>query len=78
MGIINRLRSALSTPEKHQKSIALKTLKMSPAGASTMGGMDHKEAVAFLIKIGYSRSKIEALLKQYGHSSSEIKSWIRG
>ncbi len=44
--------------EKHQKRIAISTLKMSDVGASIMGGMNKAEARAFLTKIGYSAARI--------------------
>jgi hypothetical protein len=57
----NSLQEALSVPEKHQLAIAKKTLKMSDAGASVMGGMSKKEAVEFLKSIGYSDAKIKKM-----------------
>lgn len=39
---------ALTVFEKHQKKIALATLKMSDVGASIMGGMTKEEARSFL------------------------------
>jgi hypothetical protein len=66
----------LSVPDKHRKKIALATLKMSKSGALVMGGMDHKDAVEFLMSIGYVRRKIEALLKGYSHSSKDIKGFF--
>ena len=49
---------SLSVFEKHQKQIAIKTLKMSDVGANIMGGMTKKEARDFLRKIGYSDKQI--------------------
>lgn len=40
----------LSVPEQHQKKIALKTLKLSDAGARIMGGMTKDQARSFLAK----------------------------
>jgi hypothetical protein len=37
--------------DKHQLSIARKTLKMSVAGALIMGGMNHSEARLVIIKL---------------------------
>jgi len=51
----------LSVPDTHQKSIALKTLKMSDVGANVMGGMTKAQARTFLKKIGYSAEKIAKL-----------------
>lgn len=54
----------LSVPEKHQLAIAKKTLKMSDAGANIMGGMNKKEAVDFLKKIGYSDKQIKKMSEE--------------
>jgi len=54
----------LSVPQKHQLAIAKKTLKMSDAGASVMGGMSKKEAVEFLKSIGYSDAKIKKMSEE--------------
>jgi HSP90 family molecular chaperone len=51
----------LSVPQKHQKQIAIKTLRMSDAGASIMGGMSKDEAREFLASIGYSAEQIERI-----------------
>jgi DNA-directed RNA polymerase subunit RPC12/RpoP len=70
----------LSVPEKHQLKIAKKTLQMSDAGANIMGGMDKKEARAFLKKIGYSDDKIAGLeeaLLEFG-DDPKYKSVARG
>ncbi len=56
-----RSRRALSVPERHQKNIAIKTLKMSDLGAKIMGGMTKAEAREFLKSIGWSDSKIRRL-----------------
>ncbi|MBE3101959.1 MAG: zinc ribbon domain-containing protein, partial [Firmicutes bacterium] len=59
-------------PEKHQLKIAKDTLKMSDAGAGAMGGMNKKEARAFLKKQGWSdarRAKLEESKLQ------EMKDW---
>lgn len=56
-----KLARSLTVPERHQKNIALKTLKMSDAGARVMGGMTKEEAREFLQSIGYSESKIRRL-----------------
>jgi hypothetical protein len=44
--------------ERHQKKIAIDTLRMSDMGANIMGGMTKDEARAFLAKIGYSAQQI--------------------
>jgi hypothetical protein len=51
----------LSVPEKHQKKIALQTLKYSDAGAKIMGGMTKDEAKKFLKSIGYTDRQIKKL-----------------
>ena len=56
-----RITGELSDFEKHQKQIAISTLKMSDAGASVMGGMSKKEARDFLRLIGYSDERIKRL-----------------
>jgi len=56
-----RSRRALTVPQKHQKAIALKTLKMNDVGVKVMGGMTKEEARDFLKSIGYSDSKIRQL-----------------
>lgn len=48
-------------PERHQKKIALDTLKMNDVGVSIMGGMNKDEARAFLKSVGYSKEEIEML-----------------
>lgn len=63
----------LSIPEKHQLKVALDTLKLNKVGAMVMGGMNHKEAVAFLRRVGYSDEKIKSILKFNEHSENEIK-----
>lgn len=48
----------LTIPEKHQKRIAVDTLKLSDIGANILGGMDKVQARQFLTKIGYSPVRI--------------------
>ncbi len=50
----------LDTFQKHQKKIAIATLRMSDAGARIMGGMTKDEARAFLKRIGLTPEKYEA------------------
>lgn len=57
----------------HQKNIALKTLKLSDVGAKTMGGMNHKDAIDFLLKNGYTESRLKGMLKKHGHNDEEIE-----
>jgi len=54
---------ALTTSQKHQKAVAIKTLKMSDTGARIMGGMTKEEAREFLKSIGYTQRQIERLEK---------------
>jgi hypothetical protein len=63
----------LGVPEKHQLKVALDTLKLNKVGAMVMGGMSHKEAIAFLRSIGYSDEKIKSILQFNKHSEDEIK-----
>jgi hypothetical protein len=53
----------LDVPQKHQKNIAISTLKMSDAGARIMGGMTKEEARAFLKSIGYTDRQIAEIEK---------------
>ena len=48
----------LSVPQKHQKKVSIKTLRMSDMGVLIMGGQTKPEARAFLLSIGYSPSRI--------------------
>ena len=52
---------SLSVPEQHQKSVALKTLKMPDAMVGVMGGMDKDEARKFLKSIGYTDAQVRKL-----------------
>ena len=63
----------LSTPERHQKQIAIKTLKMSDAGAKIMGGMTKQEAREFLKKIGYTDTQIAKLEESKSAKSVYIR-----
>ena len=47
--------------DKHRKAIAIKTLKLSDAGAFVMGGMSKAEARAFLRSIGWTAERIASL-----------------
>ena len=60
----------------HQRNIAIATLKMSIAGANIAGGMNHKEAVDFLLSNGVAKEKIIILLNNNGHSKEDIKSFF--
>ena len=52
---------SLSVPEKHQKNIALKTLRMPDAMVGVMGGMDKEQAREFLKEIGYTDAQVRRL-----------------
>ena len=58
-------KQSLTIFDKHQKKIALSTLKMSAVGATIAGGMTKDEARAFLKKIGYSDAQIKKVEKQW-------------
>lgn len=62
---------------KHQVKIAISTLEMSKVGASIMGGMDHKEAVAVLRNHGMSDVLIRLNLLKAGHSEEDIKEFMQ-
>jgi len=47
--------------KRHQKKIAIDTLKMTDAGASVMGGMTKDDARSFLKSIGYSTVAIRKI-----------------
>lgn len=55
------MKQKLSTFERHQKKIALSTLKLTDAGASILGGMTKEEARNFLRRLGYSAQQIAKL-----------------
>jgi len=69
---IDRIKESVDIFDKHKKQIALKTLKMNDVGASVMGGMSKKEALEYLMKIGYSKEQLEKILTYNGHSEDEI------
>ncbi len=54
--------ATLTTPQVHQKRIAIDTLKMSDAGARIMGGMSKPFARAFLVDpCGWTAARIAKL-----------------
>ncbi len=53
----------LTVFEKHQKRIAISTLKMSDKGSILAGGMDKIEAREFLARIGYTPERIAGYRK---------------
>jgi hypothetical protein len=56
----------------HQKKVALDTLKLHRTGAAIMGGMNHREAVEFLLESGMGEDAIKRQLRCYGHSDPDI------
>ena len=58
---IKEAKTELTVPQKHQFSIAKRTLGLSDEGAKILGGMTKAEARAFLSKIGWSKTKIAKL-----------------
>lgn len=52
-------KKQLDTFQRHQKRIALDTLRMHDVGAFIMGGMSKEEARSFLKLIGYSQAQVE-------------------
>jgi hypothetical protein len=51
----------LDTFQRHQKRIALDTLRMSDVGAQLMGGTDKPAARNFLRSIGYTAAQLTQL-----------------
>lgn len=70
------MKKALAVPERHQLKIALDTVRMSTVGASIMGGMDHRQAIAFLRKVGFTDENIRVKLEDAGHSEPDIKALL--
>lgn len=66
------MKKELSVPEKHQRMIALKTLTMHEAGASIMGGMNHRQAVEVLRNLGMDNLAIKSRLMAAGHDAAAI------
>jgi hypothetical protein len=55
------MKRTLSVPEKHQKKIAIETLRMHDATVGVLGGMNKEEARTFLKSIGYTNEQIVKL-----------------
>jgi hypothetical protein len=53
------------TPKQHQKNIAYKTLRMTPAMAKIMGGMSFEEAYEIIFKTPLKPRLLE-LIAEYG------------
>lgn len=64
------------TPEQHQLAIAKATLKMTPAGARVMGGMDYETAYELVFKRDL-RERLKFLIELYGdsHLDWELKKY---
>lgn len=54
----------MDTAKKHQMAIARKTLRMTPAGARIMGGMDFPAAYEFVFKTPL-RERLDYLVSEY-------------
>jgi len=54
----------MNTAQKHQLAIARKTLRMTPAGARIMGGMDFPSAYEFVFKTPL-RERLYYLVSEY-------------
>lgn len=67
---ISKIAKTLSVPEQHQKSIAIKTLKMNDI-MSRMMGMSKDDARKFLKEIGYTDQKIKDIEKGKSAASSK-------
>ncbi len=58
------MRKTLSVPEKHQKRIAIQTLKMNDKILGVMGGPTKEEARTFLKSaVGFTDQQIQTLEK---------------
>ncbi len=55
------MKKNLTVPEKHQKAVAIQTLKYHDAAVAIMGGMTKEQARLFLMTIGYSKEQIAKL-----------------
>jgi len=58
----------MNVAQKHQKAIAYKTLRMTPAGARIMGGMDFETAY-YLIFREKLRERLAYLIAEYPNPS---------
>lgn len=59
------------TPQDHQTAIAIRTLKMAAPMAGVMGGPSKEEARRYLLSIGWSQAKIDALTQETTIESGE-------
>jgi hypothetical protein len=67
-----KTESVMDVPTKHQMKIALDTIKMSKMGAQMMGGMNHEEAIEFLLSHGYTSNQVKNMLLKAGHDANEF------
>ena len=66
-------RGNLTVPEKHQKRIAIQTLRMSEIGAHIAGGPSLVDAIHILRDLyGYNDLMLRNKLKRYGHAPQDI------
>ena len=70
-------KKKLSIPEKHQRNIAIKTLKYSDIGAQIMGGTTKEEARKFLKSIGYTDREIKKLEESKQLTENAFRQMIR-
>jgi len=63
----------MDIPQKHQMRIAKQTLRMTPAGARIMGGMDYESAYELVFKTPL-RPRLQSLVAEYGENP-EWLSW---
>ena len=70
-------KKKLSVPEKHQRNIAIKTLKYSDIGAQIMGGTTKEEARKFLKSIGYTDREIKKLEESKQLTENAFRQMIR-
>ena len=54
----------LSVPQKHQKAISLRTLRLSDVGVFVLGGQTKAEARAFLRSIDYSETMLARIERE--------------
>lgn len=69
-------REGEDVARSHQRRIALRTLKMSGLGAELMGGMNMKQAIAFLRKDGMADRQIADIMRKAGHPADDITKFM--
>lgn len=70
------MKKTLTVPDRHQRRIALDTLRLHEVGASILGGMDHRQAVQVLRGFGYTDQDIATRLKTAGHDETAIARYL--